>query len=287
MKNDIIADLPTIIRKSKVRWSRKLNQEIDKVLTRYNAKIDRLRRKQADYILPSKMTKENLMETSYTTKDVRRRLADLSKFNERNATDTFTTSGGYNITRYEFNFLKREQRRVKAKLDKEILRYQTEAPTVFGVRQGFTFAQMGDSTYLNLKAKRQALEKDIRNLSQEEFIKYRNVLYKLGKNRDYLAEGFRDNYLDIMFDIGYYIGYDKDKLKVLENKFMELTPEQFYKLYLSEKGIKMLRDYYQFFTDIEDKKEKGRDPSALYGEDISSYLDELINNIDDIVAPYL
>ena len=273
-------DLSTIRRTSKVRYTKKLNQDIYDTLRRYNNKIDRLRRKQADYILPQKMTKEDLMESSYTTKDIRRQLSNLAKFNERGAEATYTTSGGYSISKYEYNYLRREQRRVKRKIEKEIERYQTTAPTVFGKSQGFSFAQMGDSTYLNLKAKRQSLEKDISKMSKEELLKYREVLYKLGKNRNYLAEGFRDNYLEILTDLGYFTGYDNEKLKLLKDKLKSLDPEEFYKLYENEKAIKVIRDYYPLFTDFTYSR------SDSYVSDIHNLYDELINNIDEIIAPY-
>ena len=274
-------DLSVIRRTSKVRYTKKLNQDIYNTLRRYNNKIDRLRRRQSDYILPQKMTKEDLMESSYTTKELRRQLTNLSKFNERGAESTYTTSGGYSISKYEYNFLRKEQRRVKKKIEKEIERYQRTAPTVFGKSQGFSFAQMGDSGYLNLKAKLVSLDKDINKMNKQELIKYREVLYKLGKNRNYLAEGFRENYMDIIFNLGYLTGYDHDKLKILEEKLMSLEPEKFYELYQNEKGIKAVRDYYPLFLDFKNLFDKS------YIEDITKLYDNLINNIDDIIAPYL
>lgn len=279
-KYTLETDLSVIRRTSKVRYTKKLNQDIYNTLRRYNNKIDRLRRKQADYILPQKMTKEDLMESSYTTKELRRQLSNLAKFNERGAEATYTTSGGYSISKYEYNYLRREQKRVKKKIDKEIERYQTTAPTVFGKSQGFSFAEMGDSTYLNLKAKRQSLEKDISKMNKEELLKYREILYKLGKNRNYLAEGFRENYIEILFDLGYLTGYDHEKLKFLEEKLMSLDPEEFYKLYQNEKGIKAIKDYYPYYTDFKIKF----DESIV--EDINKLYDNLINNIDEIIAPY-
>ena len=277
----INTDLSTIRRTSKVRYTKKLNKDIYDTLRRYNNKIDRLRRKQADFILPQKMTKEDLMESSYTTKELRRHLNNLDKFTQRGAETTYTTSGGYSISKYEFDYLRREQRRVKKKIDKEIERYQTNAPTVFGKSQGFTFAQMGDSTYLNLKAKRLSLEKDISKMNKEELLQYRNILFKLGKNRNYLAEGFRDNYLEIITDLGYFTGYDQQKLKILKDKLKELDPEKFYQLYENEKAIKVIRDYYPLFTDFTYHK------SDTYISDIHNLYDELINNVDEIIAPYL
>ena len=274
-------DLSVIRRTSKVRYTKKLNQDIYNTLRRYNNKIDRLRRREADYILPQKMTKEDLMESSYTTKELRRQLNNLAKFTQRGAEATYTTSGGYSISKYEYDYLRREQRRVKRKIEKELERYQTTAPTVFGKSQGFSFAQMGDSTYLNLKAKRTSLEKDISKMTKEELLKYRNVLYKLGKNRNYLAEGFRDNYLEILTDLGYFTGYDKEKLKLLKEKLLSLDPEQFYRLYENEKAIKVIRDYYPLFTDFTYQS------SDNYADDVRNLYDELINNIDEIIAPYL
>ena len=74
-----------------------LNKQIDETLRRYNAKITRLARQRSDYMLPQKVSKEDLMELSYTRSDLQRRLKALSKFNERGAEKTILTSRGYAI----------------------------------------------------------------------------------------------------------------------------------------------------------------------------------------------
>ena len=78
-------DVSIIRQYSKIRYDKKLNQEIDATLRKYNNKIERLKRKDGYYMLPSKISKDDLMETSWTRADLRRRLSNLRKFNERGA----------------------------------------------------------------------------------------------------------------------------------------------------------------------------------------------------------
>ena len=75
-------------------YDKKLNQQIADTLKRYNAKIDRLARARSNFMLPQKVTKEDLMEVSYTRRDLQRRLSNLERFTKRGAEKTVMTSSG-------------------------------------------------------------------------------------------------------------------------------------------------------------------------------------------------
>lgn len=275
----IESEVSTIRKYSKIRYDKKLNKEIDDTLRRYNNKIARLARQHSNYILPQKVSKEDLMEVSYTRSDLKRRLSNLRKFNERGAEQSVVTSKGYAISKYELDYLKKERARVKRKLGREIKRYETIKPTIYGKEQARTFAQMGSTDYLNALARLEAVNRDIEGLSQEQLINYRRLLYSAGKNRDYLAESFKEGYLDMLTQVGYTAGYDEKKLELLKDKLRTLDPKQMYELYRNEKSIKSVSDYYYVMSD-------GKIDPEQFTADVTNLYDNLIESIDTIIKDY-
>ena len=272
-------EVSTIRKYSRIRYDKKLNKEIDDTLRRYNNKISRLARQRSNYILPQKVTKEDLMEVSYTRRDLQRRLSNLRKFNERGAEKSILTSQGYAISKYELDYLKREQSRVKRKINREIKRYETIKPTTYGKQEARTFAQMGDTNYLNALARLEAVSKDITSLTQEQLVNYRKLLYSAGKNRDYLAESFKLGYIDMMTQVGYTAGYDPEKLELLKEKLKNLDPTQMYELYRNEKSIKSVSDYYYVLSD-------GKIDPEQFTQDVTNLYDNLLESRDTILKDY-
>lgn len=270
--------MPNIRKFSKIRYDKKLNQQINQVLSRYNRKIDRLRRKDGGYILPQKVSKQDLMDVSYTRRDLQRRLKNLENFTQRGAETTVITKG-YAISLYELEYLKREKTRVKRKLKKEITRYETVSPTISGVRTSRTFAQMGDTSYLNALAKYKMIDVDIEELNEEELKNYKKLLYRLGINKDYLAEGFKANYIDMFTKVGYYIGYPKYKMDQIVNMLNSVDAENFYELYRTEKTIKAVAEYY--YTIIDGKI----DPKEIENE-VTMLYDNLLASLPMILKDY-
>ncbi len=265
---------------SKIRYDKKLNQQIDSTLRRYNNKIDRLARQHSNYMLPQKVTKQDLMEVSWTRRDLQRRLDNLERFNKRGAEQTILTTRGYAVSKYELESMAREKSRLKRKLSKQLKYYETTRPKLFGKETARTFAQMGDSFYLNLQARYQNIDIDFKNLPIDELFQYRELLYNIGKDKDYLAENFKENYLEMLTDVGYHVGYDKEKLEKIKESLRGLDPSKFYDLYMNEKAIKDVANYYYVTTDGK------RDPKN-FKSNVSDLYDSLIENMDDILKDYL
>ena len=265
-----------------IRYDKKLNQEINRVIRNYNAKIRRIEKydDSFNYQLPEKITKQNLKQSVYTRNELRRKLNELKRYSQREVEKSMQTPGGYILSRYEFENLKREKARVKRNITREIKRLESEKPRVFGKQQSMTFAQMGDSYYLNLKAKREQLEKKIEMLKGDEFKRYEKLVYKTGRSHEYQSSLFRDNYEKMLTDLGYYTGYDSKKLEVLKDKLNKLNNRQFYKLFQNERAIKSITEYYPLVTN---KTIKGFNPDDIK-EDVSNLYDNLIENIDTIIG---
>lgn len=266
-----------------IRYDNKLNQEINKTIRNFNQKIARLEKTERDLIIPQKITKKELKQSYYNRSDLRRKLQELQRYSERGIEKTITTQGGVELSKYEYVNLKKEAMRVKQQLTREIHKLEKTSPKVFGKKQDTTYAQTGDQYYLNLKARRKALDKGkLKNLSKEQYNQYKSLVTRTAKNKQYYNNVFKDNYLQMLTDLGYYYGYDKVKLAQLKENLMELDSASFLKLFREEKSIQAILDYYPtIISSFGNKRGMRINPSDLK-EDVSSLYDALIDNLDDI-----
>ena len=263
-----------------IRYDKKLNQEINRTIKNFNQKIARLEKEERE-LLPSKITKKYLKENVYTRTELKRKLRELQRFGKRGAEEVIETSGGVRLTRYELENVKRENARIKSNLTREINRLSVKKPKVFGKAQSGTFKQMGDTNYLNLLARRKALEKNITKLSKDEFKRFNKLLEKSGRNLQYMNNIFKDNYFDMLTDLAYYFNYDNEKLNYLKDKLMSLKPNDFLKLFKEDKSIRAILDYYPMVTNSFD----AINPDDIE-DDVVNLYDNLIDNIDEIVKDY-
>ena len=263
-----------------IRYDKKLNQEINRTIKNFNQKIARLEKQERE-LLPNKITKKDLKSNVYTRTELQRKLKELQRFSTRGAEDVITTSGGVRLTKYELNEIKRENARVKRNITREINRLRVEKPKIFGKKQTSTFSEMGDTDYLNLVARRKALEKDINKLSREEFERFTKLVEKTGKNQAYMNNVFKENYFKMLTDLAYYFDYDTDKLNLLRQKLMNLKPNDFLKLFKEDKSIRAILDYYPIVTN----SFNAINPDDIK-EDVINLYDNLINNIDMIIQDY-
>ena len=263
-----------------IRYDNKLNQEINRTIKNFNQKIARLE-KQDKELLPSKITKKDLKSSVYTRTELIRKLKELQRFSNRGAEDIITTSGGARLTMYDYQNIKRENARIKRNITREINRLKVDKPKIFGKTQSSTFSQMGDTDYLNLIARRKALEKDINKLSKEELERFIKLVEKTGKSQQYMNSIFKENYFEMLTDLAYYFDYDNDKLNLLKQKLMKLKPNNFLKLFKEDKSIRAILDYYPIVTN----SFNSINPDDIK-EDVINLYDNLIDNIDMIIQDY-
>lgn len=263
-----------------IRYDKKLNQEINRTIKNFNQKIARLE-KQDRELLPSKITKKDLKNSVYTRTELRRKLKELQRFGTRGAEDIIETRGGARLTKYDYQNIKRENTRIKRNITREINRLKVNKPKVFGKIQSSTFSEMGDSDYLNLVARRKALEKDINKLSRDELERFTKLIEKTGRSQQYMNSIFKQNYFDMLTDLAYYFDYDNDKLNILKQKLMNLKPNDFLKLFKEDKSIRAILDYYPIVTN----SFNAINPDDIK-EDVINLYDNLIDNIDMILQDY-
>lgn len=263
-----------------IRYDKKLNQEINRTIKNFNQKIVRLQ-KENKQMLPMKVTKRDIKNEVYTRTELYRRLKQLQRFGTRGAEDIITTNSGVRLTKYELINLKKESARVKRNLTREINRLKLSKPKVFGKLQTSTFSEMGDVDYLNLVARRKALDKKISGLTREEYERFKKLVEKTGRNQEYMNNVFKENYFKMLTDLAYYFNYDENKLNDLKNKLMNLKPNDFLKLFKEDKSIRAILDYYPVIT----QNFSAINPDDIK-EDVNNLYDNLIDNIDEIIQDY-
>ena len=268
-----------------IRYDKKLNQEINRTIKNFNQKIARLEKEERE-LLPSKITKKDLKDNVYTRTELYRKLKELQRFSKRGAEDIIATSGGVRLTKYDYQNIKRENARIKRNITREINRLRVSKPKIFGKTQSSTFSEMGDSDYLNLVARRKALEKDINKLSPDELKRFKKLVEATGRNQQYMNTVFKENYFEMLTDLAYYYGYDNKKLNEMKKKIMKLKPNDFLKLFKEDKSIRAILDYYPIVTSNFDFSSGMYVNRMDYQEDVINLYDALYDNLDDILKDY-
>ena len=145
---------------------------------------------------------------------------------------------------------------------------------------------MSDTDYLNLVTRRKALEKNIVNLTKEEFERYKKLVAKTGKNQQNMNNIFKENYYKMLTDLAYYYGYDNKKLDEMKKKLMKLKPNDFLRLFKEDKSIRAILDYYPIVTSNFDFNTGMYVNRMDYQEDVMNLYDALYDNLHYILKDY-
>lgn len=266
-----------------IRYDKKLNNEIRKVVNNYNSKIRRLENSLQNYDnIPTYFDRKalkSLKETSFTRKDLRRRLQTLKDFSARGGEENINVNGTV-LPRYKYQAIKRYRRVASRKINSKIKFYNETKPTSSGKKDKFSMADQFDLQYQNLLTlKEELLNVNIEDMSIAEIDKYIN---KLDVNtRDDRDDEWQKNYLDMLLDTGYAFGLKHQDLHELREKLKKLKPSDFAKLTKTESLIKQIIYYYKTLADL------GVDIAyENMNTDVVSVFNELFENIDDILKDY-
>lgn len=264
------------------RISKDSEKELKRVISKFNSKVKRLESVDREIDIPEKESIKAIKDRVNSKWDLNREIDRLERFTKRNAEDLIKNKSGVVMSRWEYENIQREQRRLSARLLREIERYGNIKPKEFGKEQSVTYAQMGDEKLSNLKARQKAISsKSISKLNRAQMKDLQTLLNKTAANYRKDKEIFYDNYIDgTLLNTAYFIGYDEEKIKYIKEKLSELSPTQFTKAFEQEQALKDIQLRYDL------TKEDGITPQILEN-DISSTLDTLYENIDQIVDSYL
>lgn len=260
--------------------SKSSEKELKRAVTNFNAKVRRLENVDGEIGIPEKENITAIKERVTSKWDLNREIDKLERFTKRNAEELVKNKSGTVLTKWEFENLQREQRRLKARLTREIEKYGSIRPTEFGEQASVTYAQMGDERLSNLKARRNALSGNIMRLSKSDLNDLQSMISKTAAIYKRDKSTFYNSYLDgTLINIAYETGYDVEKIEYIKEKLSELSETQFIRAFNTEAGLKDIQDKYII------SKEKGVNIEDI-SSDVNVILDELYKNIDQIVADY-
>lgn len=262
------------------KFSKSSEQELKKAVNKFNRKIKRLETVDREIDIPEKANISAIKERVTTKWDLNREIDRLERFSKRNAEELIKNKSGVVLSRWEFENIQKEQKRLSAKLSRDIESYSKITPTAFGKKQKETYALMGDEKLSNLKARKRALSgKNVMKLDKEALSSLETLINKTSAIYRKDKEVFYNNYLDgTILNLGYYVGYDQEKLNYIREKLSELSPNQFTKAFEQEQALKDLQ--YKYAISHEDISPE------LIESDVTTTLDKVYENIGQIVETY-
>lgn len=256
-------------------------KDLSRAINNFNRKVKRLESVDKEIDIPEKANITAIKDRITNKWELNREIERLERFSKRNAEELVKNKAGVVLSRWEYENLQREQKRLNARLLREIERYGNITPKEFGKKQSATYSQMGDEKLSNLKARQRAISsKSLSKINRQQLKSLETLINKTNANYRKDKELFYNNYLDgTLINLGYYVGYDEEKLNYIKEKLNELTPDQFIKAFNTDVSLKDIQDRYVL------SHEDGITPEILEA-DVTPVLDELYKNIDDIVASY-
>ena len=139
----------------------KLSKDSEATLKRavnnFNSKVKRLESVEREIDIPEKESITAIKERVTNKWELNREIDRLERFGKRNAEELIQNKAGVVLSRWEYENLQREQKRLNERLLREIESYGKTKPKVLGKEQPATYAQMGDGKLTVLKAKQKAL----------------------------------------------------------------------------------------------------------------------------------
>lgn len=263
-----------------IRYDKKLNSMINKTIKNFNQKIARLEKSERELLLPNKVTKQELLSNVADRTELRRKLNELQRFSKRGAENIITLESGARISSYEYENMKIESKILKAQLTRKINRLKTEKIRIGGEKQDSTFAESGDKNYLNLVARREALNKHLAGLDAEHIKLYQKLINKSKRNSRYYDNIFMGNYLESLTATGEYYGYDIKKINEIKEKLLTLDSKKFTQLFNEDQIIKAILDYNM---SPKSRLKKAGVNTLAVKEDVTELYDALYEKIDVII----
>lgn len=261
-----------------IRYDKKLENELSRIINNYNRKIARLNNKNAEFV-PEKISKRKLKETYSTRKELRQEINRLKRFTKRGSEEIITTKKGLKLSKWEIENIKIERQRAFRKINGGLKMYEIRKPKVLGKVQAVTFAQMGSTEYTNLLAKKKILKnKNINYLDKAELDRYKKMLRNINKPDESL--GIKENMIEIIEKNGYMAGINNNTVEKIVEALESVDYRNFKDLIEDEKAIKVMFNYYNML------RMPTFNPKNVEDDLITLY-EGLADIIDSIVADYV
>lgn len=263
-----------------IRYDKKLNREIYQTVYAFNKKIRSLSKNNPNIKIPNLITSKDLKTTdttnplySYNRQDLKRRLREMKRFLRPGEEQVVVTPANEVFSKWEYNNLQNQRRSAIIRIKKQIKSLQENKITYAGRKMKYTYAQMGSSQYMNLLQKLDYLETHKLNEVKGETLAYYRKFLK-ANTRARRDREWKDNFLDIVLNIGYEYGKNVDNIR---EKLSKLSVEQFIKLFNSERLLKDMTYYYKLLMETNFDKE-------MVEDDVDQMITAVDESIDNMIA---
>ena len=265
-----------------IRYDKKLNKEIYQTVYAYNKKIRSLNKNDPSIKIPNIISSKDLKTTdptnplySYNRKDLKRRLKEMKRFLRPGEEQVIVTPAKEVFSKWEFHNLQLMRRAAITRIKRQIKSLEETKITYGGRRQRYSYAQMGSTQYTNLLQKLNYLETHkLREISGETLSYYRKFLK--ANTRQRRDKEWKENFLDIILNIGYEYGYDVSKIR---EKLRGLSVDQFIKAFNEERLLKDMTYYYKLLMEPNFDKDYVEDDVGQMVEALNDSIDEIVANV--------
>lgn len=205
-----------------IRWKRGDYVRLGRAVSDFNKKIRKVRTIENELYLPEELNYSDVKNDILTRSELNRIINSLNRFKQEGAEELYETDAGEQLTNWERNELRINQRTARRRLATEIKEYNEE-PLKHDSK--YTRAQMGSTVLQEMVDTFNNLGK-IEKLTGYEFQSLRNRLKRRGRS-DYSfrrAINYKEKYIEVMEKYKDFDNYDK--LKEAFNKLS--NPNDFY-----------------------------------------------------------
>ena len=226
--------------------SKNSERELQKAINNFNSKIRRLEKSDRELTLPEKVNLTIIKERVYDKRSLNREIDKLQRFTIRGMEEDITLSSGLKITKYEYENLLSEQKRLSAKLYRTQRKLEEITPTRGGKELHYKVKEMGREDLTNIRDKRKALRGvSLKGINKDDLKDFRELLSGLLRREKYDKSIFIDNFTNQMIlNLGYWAGVDDNTLKNIRDNLSQLSEKEFMNLYDKEAYIRAIKEYY-------------------------------------------
>lgn len=235
-------------RRSNIRWKSSDEKELSRVVKNYNAKINRLLKKDPELqeFLPRRVSKKELKEMIVTRQDLKRELNSLKRFSRRGSEEIIENDVGLKLTKYqkrEIDIQVRTINRLKSKRREELLSLEE---TSQNKKTGNKVNMFGNIDELQML---EPLHYDFKKMDKRNFDHFIKGLKDYNEwilNKDKIL---RQNYIDALYE---QLG-DNLQTRALAEKLENMSLQNFVNKFYSDReaDISFIYDPLGSLTKIE------------------------------------
>ena len=223
-------------RKEFVKLTKSDYNKLQKAVTNYNRKVNRILKNNQNAIVPEKISYSELKNNILNKREINRIVNRLENFTKRGSEDIVTLPSGQKVTQWEYNQLKLDIRNIKRRLNKELI--ELEKP----IEGKYSLAQMGSIHVKDIEVHLESIEK-VFNLKGYEYKRKRKEIMNEGRS-DYILKK------DLIYKGNYMYAIEKfasnfENYDLLIEKLNSITnPHSFYE-YIQQSRV--LRELFAIY----------------------------------------